>query len=51
MGVAVVVEFVEADSGCFPFDFDEIEVKFGDVGGPIGYQESYMSYRLKRRDT
>ena len=33
----VVVEFVEADSGCFPFDFDEIEVKFGDVGGSIGY--------------
>lgn len=35
-----VVGFVEADSGCFPFDFDEIEVKFGDVGGPFGYQEN-----------
>lgn len=34
--VAVVVEFVEADSGCFPFDFDEIEVKIGDVGGSFG---------------
>lgn len=29
--VAVVVEFLEADSGCFPFDFDEIKGKFGDV--------------------
>ena len=33
-----VVEFVETDSGCFPFDFDEIEVKFRDVGGSFGYQ-------------
>jgi hypothetical protein len=39
-----VVKFVEADSGCFPFDFDEIEVvKFGDVGGPFGYQEKKIS--------
>jgi hypothetical protein len=38
--VVAAVKFVEADSGCFPFDFDEIEVvKFGDVGGPFGYQE------------
>ena len=39
--VAVAVEFVEADSGCFPFDFDEIEVIFGDVGGPFGYHANY----------
>ena len=41
--VVEVVEFVETDSGCFPFDFDEIEVKFGDVGGPFGYQVNYIS--------
>ena len=41
----VVVEFVEADSGCFPFDFDEIEVKFEDIGGPFGYQANYISNR------
>ena len=29
--VAVVVGFLEVDSGCFPFNFDEIG-KFGDVG-------------------
>jgi hypothetical protein len=39
--VAAVVGFVEADSGCFPFDFDEIEIKFGDVGGPFGYHAKY----------
>jgi hypothetical protein len=34
--VATVMNLVEADSGCFSFDFDEIEVKFRDVGGPFG---------------
>lgn len=47
--VAVVVKFVEADSGCFPFDFDEIEVEFGEVGGSLGYQASYISNRSERR--
>jgi hypothetical protein len=45
---AVVMEFVETDSGCFPFDIDEIEVKVGDVGGgSFGYQANYISNRSK----
>jgi hypothetical protein len=47
--VAVVVKFVEADSSCFPFDFDEIEVEFGDGGSSFGYQASYISNRSERR--
>ena len=47
--VAVVVGFVEADSGCFPFDLDEIEVKFGDAGSPFGYQANYISNCAERR--
>ena len=46
----VVVESVEADSGCFPFDFDEIGVKFGDVGCPFAYQANNISTRSERKE-
>jgi hypothetical protein len=35
--VAALVGFIDADSGCFPFDFDEIEVKLEDVGDTSVY--------------
>jgi len=44
----LIVEFVEADSGCFPFDFDEIKVKCGDVG-PFGYKVNYISNHSEGR--
>ena len=43
----VVVEIEEADSGCFPLDFDEIEVMFGDESGSFGYQAN--SYEQPQR--
>lgn len=38
MVVATLVGFMDADSGCFPFDFDEIEVILEDVGDTFIYR-------------
>ena len=48
--VAAEVKFVEADSGCFPFDFDEIEVEFGYGGSSFGYQASHISNRSRKKE-
>lgn len=62
--VAVVVEFLEADSGCFPFDFDEIKGKFGDVSDafvcngelskalkPILFDEEFDVFTLEGKES
>lgn len=47
MVIVVEVVLVEADSGCFPLDFDELVVRFGEVGDAFVYR-AIMSATAQR---